>query len=156
MKEVNLKVYCGDSIPEHLFENAVLFPEIKDGRTLFPLKQYDWVYEYFKDCEGDVTIITNSPYILTSLNNILYAQSLRKEGVNIDEVWKYNHSKINVIEAICFCNDYEIQQENIFDEFTGLFGGNELDSASDYVGNDFDLLLKVYRDFQISFIKNKK
>jgi hypothetical protein len=151
---ITLNIYCGDEIPDNCYYNegvVIEYPEIKDNKTLFPLKQCQWIYNFFnKDfLNSTVTIITNSPYILLALNNVLYAQKLIDLGTKLEDIWRNDCKPIQINKAICFTDGIE---EDMFDKETGLFKDNELDSASDYITNDFKLMMELYR----KHIKNDK
>jgi predicted ATPase len=125
--------------------------------NLFPVAQKSLV-EFFAEKvlnQGHKIIITtHSPYILTAINNLLFASKI---------VTKYPDSKEKLIKVsglssfISSSNIaiYYLSKENeidcsvnLIDKDTGMIPDNELDSASSEIMEVFDSLMSVYREFK--------
>jgi predicted ATPase len=98
---------------------------------------------------NQILITTHSPYILTSLNNLLTAyktaqmsEAAKEEVKQIlpEEVW-LNPEKL----AVYFVAEGVIK--SVVNEKTGLIGEQELDEVSDLIGDEFDTLMEIRRKF---------
>ncbi len=96
-----------------------------------------------KDYKNQLIITTHSPYILTSLNNLMYAHEVGK--IHADEVEK-------VIERKYWLNPndvsgYELKTdgtcEDIFDREENLIGAEKIDEISNTLNEQFDTLLNI-------------
>lgn len=117
--------------------------------NLYPKAQYDLIKFLEKDREDDLgwidkgsihTYTTHSPFILTALNNMLYAF---KKGNNANDNVKKKISKIidqkNWISPDDF-SAYEIKNgkaKSIFDRKKGLIKENSIDVISEEIIEDF-------------------
>lgn len=117
--------------------------------NLYPKAQYDLIKFLEKDREDDLgwidkggihTYTTHSPFILTALNNMLYAF---KKGNEANESVKNKISNIidqkNWISPDNF-SAYEIKNgksKSIFDRKTGLIKENSIDVISEEIIEDF-------------------
>lgn len=99
-----------------------------------------------------IIITTHSPYIPTSINNLLFASKIQTE---------YPESKEKLVEvsglsrfisssdvAIYYLSNEEDCSVNLIDKDTGMIPNNDLDSASDEIMDVFDSLMSVYREFK--------
>lgn len=98
---------------------------------------------------NQILITTHSPYILTSLNNLLTAyktaqmSEAAKEEVKQmlpEEVW-LNPEKL----AVYFVAEGVIK--SVVNDKTGLIGEQELDEVSDLIGDEFDNLMEIRRKY---------
>lgn len=117
---------------------------------LYPVGQQQLinVFVFFAGVtKSNIFITTHSPYLLTSLNNLVTAyktaqmsEDAKEEVKKIlpEEVW-LNPEKLGVY----YVNEGEIR--SIIDENTGLIGVNELDDASDLIGDEFDSIMSIRR-----------
>jgi len=124
--------------------------------NLFPVAQ-KYLVELLADkvlSHGHKIIITtHSPYVPTSINNLLLASKIETE---------YPDSKEKLVEvsglsrfisssniAIYYLSNTEVDcSVNIIDKNTGMIPDNDLDSASDEIMDVFDSLMSVYREFK--------
>lgn len=118
--------------------------------SLFPSEQKILINRLVKDClnnnyHTNLIITTNSPYILTSLNNLLFAGEIvkstpeRKDDVNkiVDEKYLITGEKLNVY---VFKNGV-INLSMYADD--NLINGDYLDKVSDEICCEFDKLLEI-------------
>ena len=124
--------------------------------NLFPIAQkslVEFLAEKVLSQGHKIIITTHSPYILTAINNLLFASKI---------VTKYPDSKEKIIEvsglssfisssdiAIYYLSNEDIDCSiNLIDKDTGMIPDNELDSASSEIMEVFDSLMSVYREFK--------
>lgn len=121
-------------------------------QNLFPANQRELMnhlvgFYNMSDVYGMV-LTTHSPYILSCMNVMMLAGKILKNVELFDEVVKItgkNHyidpSDVSVYrldpQAVVFCQDLKNPQ-------TGLIGINALDSASEFIGEDYDQLYQLY------------
>jgi len=124
-------------------------------QNLFPETQSDLVKFLTEHCTkhdnesgnfNELVITTHSPYVLTSFNNLLLANKVsanEEVGLEVDKIV----AKQFWIKQENF-NAYYIENgkaSQIFDEQLGLISENELDSASEYIMNEFNQLMELRR-----------
>ncbi len=125
--------------------------------NLFPVAQkylVDLLAEKVLSHGHKIIITTHSPYIPTSINNLLFASKILR---------KYPESKEKLVEvsglssfisssdfAIYYLSNEENACVNLIDKDTGMIPDNDLDSASDEIMDVFDSLMSVYREFKRS------
>jgi len=124
--------------------------------NLFPVAQ-KYLVELLADkvlSHGHKIIITtHSPYVPTSINNLLLASKIeteypdsKKKLVEVSGLSRFISSS-NI--AIYYLSNREIDcSVNIIDKNTGMIPDNDLDSASDEIMDVFDSLMSVYREFK--------
>lgn len=121
---------------------------------LFPLAQkaiVELLTLFFNNKKGNQLVLTtHSPYILTSINNLLFAYKVASQSPEIAdkvadlvdrEKW-IDGEKIGVY----YVNNGGI--ESIIDEETGLIGEQVLDTASEEIGEEFDKILDIRRQYR--------
>lgn len=132
--------------------------------NLFPLAQYHLIKNlesnrreaYWEDYGTIHTYTTHSPYILSALNNLLYANkvrsSIRLKGEDEKKILK---SKIESIVGAeinpYYFTAYQINNgmaESILNRDTGLIDANYIDMASDKMGDDFDALMELMDEYK--------
>lgn len=120
--------------------------------NLFPLAQYELI-KYLESSRQEViwedygtihTYTTHSPYILSALNNLLFANRVKtKMRAKAEErVDKIIPTGINPY----YFTAYQICDGNakpIFNRESGLIDENYIDEASDRMGDDFDALMEL-------------
>ncbi|MBX7227583.1 MAG: ATP-binding protein [Chitinophagales bacterium] len=125
-------------------------------QNLFPISQYEVVKYLLSNClskSNNLLLTTHSPYILTSLNNLIQAHITgTKEG---------NEEKVNTIidkkywldpkDVSAYMLKFDEQEggviaENILDE-DGLIRAEKIDGVSRILNEEFDRLLDI--DFNI-------
>ncbi|KHD07030.1 hypothetical protein PN36_20700 [Candidatus Thiomargarita nelsonii] len=124
--------------------------------NIFPVAQkslVEFLAEKVLSHGHKIIITTHSPYILTAINNLLFASKI---------VTKYPGSKEKLIEvsglsrfisssdiAIYYLSNEDVDcSVNLIDKDTGMIPDNELDSASSDIMDVFDSLMSVYREFK--------
>lgn len=137
---------------EILYSFVVEEPE----QNLYPLAQQKLVYFLSDRClqhdekkcnRSDLVITTHSPYILTSFNNLLFADLVAQKEENKTAVSKIipEESRINAENF----NAYYVANgtvEQIFNRDTGLISENQLDSAIEEIMFDFNSLMDIYKN----------
>ena len=144
----NLKKFV--DLVEHIGRPHSSFFVIEEPEeNLFPKTQYELVKYIFKmlDNGNDNTIVitTHSPYILTSINNLIQAQNaFDGKGVTKEEVSKIlktdsfiSYSDIN---AMAFVDGMLVSMKD--DEYK-VISATSLDSVSDIINADFEKLLDL-------------
>lgn len=116
-------------------------------QNLFPQTQKDLVYYLISALDHGknhhLVLTTHSPYILSALNNLLYAHKVAQLGKGelvrgiISEVsWlDFNQTKAY------FVADGVVQ--SIMDEETGMISAEAIDSISDTLNHEFEQLLDI-------------
>ena len=122
--------------------------------NIFPDYQHKLVKHLVKKCLNTNTsnpnkliITTHSPYILTSINNLLLSNIISKQKPNqvdniknlIDEESWIDPNNISVF----FLNNG--QAESIINPSTGLITDNDLDSASEEILNEYSMLMDLLK-----------
>lgn len=138
----------------------------KDGNThfiveepelnLFPTTQNKLVGYLADKCTqngNELLMTTHSPYVLTALNNLIFAfqvaQVLPERADEIAQIIP-KEQWLNPDDVAAY---YVGEDENgekggihsIFNRKTGLIGQNELDEVSDELGDEFSALMNIYR-----------
>ena len=124
--------------------------------NLFPITQTKLISYLADRCtKGDNSLFinTHSPYVLSALNNLLFAyqvaQVLPERADEIAEIIPKNQwLNPDDFEAYYVGEDDEGNKggiRSIFNKKTGLIGQNELDSISEELGDEFDALMNIYR-----------
>jgi len=127
--------------------------------NLFPIAQKSLVEllaEKVLSNGHKVIITTHSPYILTSINNLLFASKIQEEyPESKTELTEVSGLKSFISSSDIAVYDLSIEQDtdyctNLIDEDTGMIPDNELDSASEEIIEVFDRLMGVYRELKRS------
>lgn len=123
--------------------------------NLFPLAQKELMYYILRQDKGssnqsETVITTHSPYILSSLNNLLFAfkvaESVPEERERVAQVIP-SESWLNPNDfSAYFVENGTIR--SIMSETTGLIADNELDDVSENIAGEQDRLLTIYRNGQ--------
>ena len=134
--------------------------------NLFPIAQYKLIQllessrrereSYWEDYGTIHTYTTHSPYILSALNNLLYANKVRKtlnERNASDDQYSANEKNTQIVKNIAgaeidpeLFTAYQISEGEaipIFNRKTGLIENNYIDDASDKVNEDFESLMEL-------------
>ena len=123
---------------------------------LFPIAQksvVELLAQMANNNENNQLIITtHSPYVLTVLNNLLFAQRVinknkdaEKEVCEIidkDALMKPDDFSAYVLSVDT--NDNNVCSKPIVDETTGMIAQNYLDTVSEILGNEFNALYKIH------------
>ena len=89
---------------------------------------------------NSLLITTHSPYILSSLNNLLYAGRLYKNGFDVDFIDKYFTINIDNVNAYFIENGKKI---DIIDYDLGEIKAEAIDSASEIINSEYNRLLDI-------------
>lgn len=132
--------------------------------NLFPTAQYELVKllessrtESIWEDHGTIhTYTTHSPYILSALNNLLYARKVKNlfHQDNENDIMILRSKVESIISADIdklYFTAYQIfegKAKSIFNEATGLIHENFIDEASDKIGDDFDALLELMSKYK--------
>ena len=99
---------------------------------------------------NEIIITTNSPYILSTLNNLLFAAKVIKfDGTTLNYIDKYIPIEyhLNSKEFAIYSLDNEITEQDYCVDIKseiGLIGQNYLDTVSKMLNEDFQVLYKLY------------
>ncbi|MCL2289625.1 MAG: ATP-binding protein [Bacteroidetes bacterium] len=132
------------------FINIVEEPE----QNLFPISQKKILESLIAICnqtkDNKFLISTHSPYILTILNNLLFAQRVidKNDGLR-SEVSKIINEKTRIKSDdfsayVLEETDNGSETKSLIDEATGMIGQNYLDTVSEILGYEFNTLYEIY------------
>ena len=134
-----------------LYYNDSLYIIEEPELNLYPITQKRLVnYIVSKSCEvnNQLLLTTHSPYVLSSLNNLLFAFKVaQKHPEQSEEITKIipKESWLNPDDfAAYFVADGTVR--SIVNPKTGLISENELDGVSEDIGDEFNALMDIYRD----------
>ena len=136
--------------------NGTIFVIEEPELNLYPSAQKSLTYHLVNRCTrkskktkalNELIITTHSPYILTALNNLLFAYKVAER--HPDKATEINQiiSQESWINPEDF-NAYFVANgtaQQIFNRDTGMISENELDSGSDEILEDFDALMEIYK-----------
>ncbi|MBQ7774109.1 MAG: AAA family ATPase [Bacteroidales bacterium] len=118
-------------------------------QNLFPSTQYALVKHIFSMLDNtrddSLVITTHSPYIMTAVNNLILAGNIIAEGNMsekqvLDTVGLTSYINFGDVNAFALSSGTAV---SIRDEESKLLSANLIDSASEYINNDFDNLLQL-------------
>ena len=121
--------------------------------NLFPTTQKELVNFIIRSCgissrakKHSCTFTTHSPYILSSLNLLIFSGKLVDLGISDDVLQVTNGCFIKPSEiGVYSVGDGEVK--SIMDDNTGMISQNHLDEASNLISDDFNRLYRIYLDF---------
>ncbi len=129
----------------NLLNNNNLFIVFEEPEAhLYPEAQkeiIDLIALLFNALNSQVIITTHSPYILASLNNLLYANVLQQKNKAVEKI--INPKTIIETNKL---NAYSVNNgkiNNIIDNETNLIHSEEIDSASLIINNTFQELFDI-------------
>lgn len=116
--------------------------------NLFPTAQYKLIQFFIEKINrsgNSLLITTHSPYILTSLNNLLQAHVTGVKKGNSIKVSKLINKKnwLNPNDVSAYMLLPNGRYENIFDSKENLIRAEMIDSVSTIINNEFDELLRI-------------
>jgi len=118
-------------------------------QNLFPKAQAEtiqYIIEQISD-ENNLFMMTHSPYILSTINNLIYAHVVaslgEKEKKEVQEFVNENQW-INPNDFSAYYLENGIARSIKSD--MGLISDNEIDDISEKMGAEFDELLEIYRE----------
>lgn len=124
--------------------------------NLFPSKQVElleYILNLIKSEDRTLTITTHSPYILSAMNNYLFAGSIKKLlNIKKKELGSLN-GKMCVLQDECSVysigesiNGEGVYCKSLMDGETGMIDFNSLDSISNKLGVEFEELEDLYAE----------
>lgn len=131
--------------------------------NLFPTKQVELLKEILrivKSSTRTLTITTHSPYLLSAMNNILFAGMLtEKYGNPVKEYVDGIIPEVYQLRA-CDCSVYSLGKDinggiycmSLMDTTTGMIDFNSLDGISEELSNEFEAL----QNSAIGYIRNNR
>ncbi|MEM0992314.1 MAG: AAA family ATPase [Bacteroidota bacterium] len=125
---------------------------------LYPLAQknlIELIAMVINYTESQILITTHSPYILSVINNLIFAKSVKTlQDENLGkETSEMNIQENTIIEPKKF-QAYGIRNSqtwefiSIFDAESQLIGENYLDEISQIVGSEFDNMFEIYKQLK--------
>ena len=116
--------------------------------NLFPTAQYKLVQffiEKINRSKNTLLLTTHSPYILTSLNNLLQAHITGTKKGNLRKVSQLINKKswVNPNDASAYMLLPNGKYEDILDKKEGLIKAELIDGVSTTINNEFDELLRI-------------
>lgn len=143
---VPIKIVVENYLPNEKRSFIIEEPEL----NLYPTTQKDLIYYLANRCakgDNELLMTTHSPYVLSALNNLLFAyQVAQKHPDKADDVAKIipKESWLNPAEfAAYYVGEGTVR--SIFDIETGLISDNELDDVSLDIAGERNQLFKIYR-----------
>lgn len=150
-----LQDFLEENIYKHLFLilDQIQFPKstaffIEEPElNLYPITQYNFInnlVELVNKYSHSVFITTHSPYILTSLNNLIYAAEKSKKNENaVDKIipkaqW-IDRSDVSAWKINASTN----KLENLLDQNIPMLKAEELDDVSQTINSKFDALFDI-------------
>lgn len=148
---------CADKTPEKQLEivNGMLTPYRTDffveepEAHLYPSTQKEFVYSLISLLNGRKKhfcfIATHSPYIMTSLNNLIQAGELiaesKDKAAKVESRFQRRQTlTFDSVAAFSICDG---KVESIMDEEFRLISAEALDCASQEIADDFNFLLNI-------------
>jgi predicted ATPase len=117
-------------------------------QNLFPKVQTEtikYIIEQVSD-ENNLFMMTHSPYVLSTLNNLIYAHIVAQLGEKEREEVKEFIAEEQWINPDDFSAYYlENGRARSIVSDIGLISDNEIDDISEEMGGEFDELLEIYR-----------
>jgi predicted ATPase len=125
---------------------------------LYPLAQknlIELIAMVINHTESQILITTHSPYILSVINNLIFAKSIKtlkeKYPDKITEDMEVQENSIiepSKFQAYGIRNEDEWEFMSIFDSQSQLIGENYLDEISRVVGSEFDDMFEIYKQLK--------
>ncbi len=125
--------------------------------NLFPAVQnklIQYLVDKTMNYGNNMLLTTHSPYILTSLNNMIYAYNVGQRNAEevkqiIDEKYWLNPDEVSVYMMLPSDESEEIV--NIFDKEEGIIMAEKIDDISRKLNSDFDLV----QDIELAISEDK-
>lgn len=129
----------------NLLNNNKIFIIFEEPEAhLYPEAQkeiIDLIALLFNTIDSQIIITTHSPYILASLNNLLYANALQKKNKPIEDI--INPKTIFGTDKLGAYSVNKGELKNIIDNETNLIKSDAIDSASSNLNNTFQKLFDI-------------
>ncbi|MGB1204395.1 MAG: AAA family ATPase [Chitinophagales bacterium] len=106
---------------------------------------------------SEILITTHSPYILSVINNLIFAKSIDnlKENSISDIYIKNSLIEASNFEAYAIKNSDIWEFKSIFDNKSQLIGENYFDEISEIVESEFDEMFELYKELKPKTRRNK-
>ncbi|NDV22561.1 AAA family ATPase [Desulfovibrio sp. JC022] len=116
---------------------------------IFPEAQYlltRYISEIHNQTNTNITLTTHSPYILTAVNNLIYAGTVGKQSeekaskvkdIIPEDQW------LNSEDVAAYMVEADGTVRSIMDEESGLIDADSIDSVSDKIGVEFDKIFDI-------------
>lgn len=120
---------------------------------LFPVAQKQLVemlvYMRNMSASNQLIITTHSPYILTVMNNLLFASRVIAKNESLahevgTRIPKEFHIDPSIFAAYSLGQDQDAYCESVFNPETGVIKQNYLDAVSEMLGSDFNFLYRLH------------
>lgn len=119
--------------------------------NLFPDTQKNLINYISSKCtkkDNQLFLTTHSPYVLSSLNNLLFAYKVAQKHPDLED------DIANIIPKESWLNPEDFAAyfvadgtvRSIVNPKTGLISENELDGVSENIGDEFDALMEIYSE----------
>jgi predicted ATPase len=149
---------------EYLYKkNTLSFIVEEPELNLFPSTQYELIKFIIPRVDREISmdninkdkmpkmlsILTHSPYILSSFNNLLFAHKVGSINPKSRKIVNELIEEKYWIDSKFFTANFlrNGKNENIFSQ-RGLISENEIDGVSEDIAGEFNELLDVYREFK--------
>jgi predicted ATP-dependent endonuclease of OLD family len=150
-KDVNHRSFVIEEPELNLFPFAqyklINFLELNRKDPIFEWEDYGTIHTY----------TTHSPYVLSSLNNLLYAHKVKsimsekrdKSKPIVEEITRIEETVSKIITASLSPNSFTAYQicdgyaKSIFNQDTGLIEENYIDESTDKINDDFEALMEL-------------
>jgi len=120
-------------------------------QNLFPKAQTEtikYIIEQVSD-ENSLFMMTHSSYVLSTLNNLIFAHKVAQMSETTKEQVKEQIKEEQWINPDDFSAYYlENGVARSIKSSRGLISDNEIDDISDEMGDEFDSLMEIYREFK--------
>ncbi|WP_319778860.1 AAA family ATPase [Maridesulfovibrio sp.] len=116
---------------------------------IFPEAQYlltRYISEIHNQTNTNITLTTHSPYILTAVNNLIYAGTVGKQSeekaAKVKEIIPESEW-LNSEDVAAYMVEADGTIRSIMDEETGLIDADSIDDVSDVIGSEFNKILDI-------------
>lgn len=116
---------------------------------IFPEAQYlltRYISEIHNQTGTNITLTTHSPYILTAVNNLIYAGTVGKQSeekaAKVKELIPEDQW-LNSEDVAAYMVKADGTVRSIMDEESGLIDADSIDSVSDKIGVEFDKIFDI-------------
>ncbi|QKG80804.1 AAA family ATPase [Tenuifilum thalassicum] len=128
-----------------LLNNNKMFIVFEEPEAhLYPVAQkdiIDLIAILFNALKSQIIITTHSPYILSAINNLLYADVLSKKGKNVGEIIDYK-TIVNYEKLTAFSVNNGLLN-TIIDKETNMIQSEVIDDVSSILNNIFNKLFEL-------------
>jgi len=119
-------------------------------QNLYPKAQVDTIKYIIENSSENVYLMTHSPYVLSTLNILLFAyKASNKNDILKEKISKIipESQQINPDEFSAYFIKNGVS-ESIKGKSTGLISENAIDNVGDIIDDEFSELMEIYREFK--------